>query len=100
VDTLADMGRLQIAPGTQWDDFGGRNDPNRERGMFPPREPYPRYEVRAQTRMPQMGDIFARSALTIHRGTANRSQRVRPVLVLGMDASGAGNAARRGTICR
>ena len=41
---------------------------------------------------PQMGDISSRSALTIHRGTTNHSQKSRPVLVLGMDAPGAGNA--------
>ena len=40
-----------------------------------------------------MGDISARSALTIHRGTPNRSQVPRPVLVLGVDALGAGNDA-------
>lgn len=39
-----------------------------------------------------MGDISARSALTIHRGTRNDSSKSRPVLVLGVDAPGAGNA--------
>jgi hypothetical protein len=38
-----------------------------------------------------MGDISARSALTIHRGTANRSPFARPVLVLGVDAPGGGH---------
>ncbi|MET0419210.1 MAG: phytanoyl-CoA dioxygenase, partial [Actinoplanes sp.] len=38
------------------------------------------------------GDISARSALTIHRGTENRSQLSRPVLVLGMDAADANNS--------
>jgi hypothetical protein len=94
VDTTTEMGPLQIAPGTQWDDFGGHDAPNRELGMFPPRELYPRYEARAQFRMPRMGDISARSALTIHRGTANLSDQSRPVLVVGVDAPGAGNAAR------
>jgi len=42
---------------------------------------------------PEVGDISARSALTIHRGTPNRSQVSRPVLVLGVDAPGAGNDA-------
>ena len=37
--------------------------------------------------MPQRGDISARSALTIHRGTANRSNEARPVLVVGADAA-------------
>jgi hypothetical protein len=40
-----------------------------------------------------MGDISARSALAVHRGTANRSPHSRPVLVLGVDAPGAGHAA-------
>jgi hypothetical protein len=47
-----------------------------------------------QRKMPAMGDISARSALTIHRGTANRSNVSRPILVLGVDAPDAGNAAR------
>jgi hypothetical protein len=94
VDTLTEMGPLEIAPGTQWDDFGGRDADNREAGMFPPKTLYPRYEARAQLRAPKRGDISARSALTIHRGTANRSQLSRPVLVVGVDAPDAGNAAR------
>ena len=87
VDTQEDMGPFEIAPGTQWDwseDF--------EHGMFPPRSLYPRYAERAVRKYPQRGDISARSALTIHRGTENRSERSRPVLVLGLDAPGAGNA--------
>jgi hypothetical protein len=40
-----------------------------------------------------MGDISVRSALTIHRGTENRSPHPRPVLVLGIDGPGAGHAA-------
>ncbi len=88
VDTTADMGPLEIAPGTQWDDT-----PEFEHGMFPPKSAYPRYAERAVRKMPQRGDISARSALTIHRGTANRSQLSRPVLVLGVDAPGAGNSA-------
>jgi hypothetical protein len=41
-----------------------------------------------------MGDISARSALTIHRGTANRSNKARPAVVLGVDAPDAINAER------
>ena len=41
-----------------------------------------------------MGDISARSALTIHRGTPNRSNQSRPVLVLGVDAPDARNSER------
>ena len=89
VDVHEDMGPFEIAPGTQWD------EPEEfEHGMFPPRSLYPRYEARAQRKMPKMGDISARSALTIHRGTANRSNKSRPVLVLGVDAPDARNAER------
>jgi len=83
------MGPFEIAPGTQWD------DPSEfEHGMFPPQAFYGRYEERAQRKMPRMGDISARSALTIHRGTPNRSSTPRPALVLGVDAPGACNAER------
>ncbi|HEY0603055.1 MAG TPA: phytanoyl-CoA dioxygenase family protein [Herpetosiphonaceae bacterium] len=89
VDVFEDMGPFEVAPGTQWDeptDF--------EHGMFPPKSLYGRYEERRQQKMPQMGDISVRSALTIHRGTANRSDKSRPVLVLGVDAPDARNADR------
>ncbi|HYH14179.1 MAG TPA: phytanoyl-CoA dioxygenase family protein [Flavisolibacter sp.] len=89
VDVMEDMGPFEIAPGTQWD-----LPTNFEHGMFPPKENYTRYEQRAQRKMPQMGDISARSALTIHRGTANHSNKARPALVLGVDAPGANNAER------
>jgi hypothetical protein len=87
VDTTAEMGPFHIAPGTQYEsglDF--------DHGMFPAQSEWPRYEAAGQLKMPQMGDISARSALTIHRGTANRSELSRPVLVLGVDAPGAGHA--------
>ena len=89
VDVVEEMGPFEIAPGTQWDlptDF--------EHEMFPPRSFYPRYEARAQQKMPKMGDASARSALTIHRGTPNRSNTSRPVLVLGVDAPDGRNAER------
>jgi ectoine hydroxylase-related dioxygenase (phytanoyl-CoA dioxygenase family) len=89
VDVSEDMGPFEIAPGTQWD------DPSEfEQGMFPPKSLYARYEERAQQKMPKMGDISARSALTIHRGTPNRSDKPRPAFVLGVDAPGARNAER------
>ncbi|MFI6507440.1 phytanoyl-CoA dioxygenase family protein [Streptosporangium sp. NPDC050855] len=88
VDTEPDMGPFEIAPGTQWDD-----EPSFDHGMFPPRDTWSRYVERAVRKYPRRGDISARSALTIHRGTVNRSQKSRPVLVLGVDAPGAGNAA-------
>lgn len=89
VDVFEDMGPFEVAPGTQWDepvDF--------EHGMFPPKSFYGRYEERRQQKMPKMGDISVRSALTIHRGTANHSEKSRPVLVLGVDAPDANNADR------
>jgi hypothetical protein len=88
VDVTEEIGPFEIAPGTQWDDLAG-GDP-----MFPAKELYPRYEARAQRKLPKMGDISARSALTIHRGTANRSQLSRPVFVLGVDAPDARNAEK------
>ena len=89
VDVSVDMGPFEIAPGTQWDEPTGF-----EHEMFPPKSFYERYEQRAQQKMPQMGDISVRSALTIHRGTPNVSDRSRPVLVLGVDAPDARNAER------
>ena len=88
VDVTPDMGPFQVAPGTQWDD--GRSW-NHE--MFPDRALWPRFEERAVKKYPQMGDISCRSALTMHRGTAHPSPIARPVLVLGVDAPGAGHAA-------
>ncbi len=87
VDTEEDMGPFEIAPGTQWDRGDGF-----DHGMFPPKSDYPRYEERAVRKYPKMGDMSVRSALTIHRGTINHSQKTRPVLVVGVDAPGAGNA--------
>ena len=88
VDTRPDMGPFEIAPGTQWDEFEGC-----ERGMFPPQPLWPRYAAKARSALPQRGDMSARSALTIHRGTANRSDTARPVLVVGVDAPDAVNSA-------
>lgn len=88
VDVSDDMGPLEIAPGTQWDVWED-GDP-----MFPPAALWPRYESRLQRKLPAMGDISARSALTIHRGTANVSSRSRPVFVLGVDAPDGRNAEK------
>ncbi len=87
VDVVPEMGPFEIAPGTQWE-----HGPEFEHGMFPPRSHWPRYEELSRRRLTKRGDISARSALTIHRGTANRSDTPRPTLVLGVDAPGAGNA--------
>ncbi len=88
VDVVPEMGPFEIAPGTQWDRFDGC-----PKGMFPPDSLWPRYTARAVRKMPRRGDISARSALTVHRGTANRSDRARPTLVVGVDAPDATNAA-------
>jgi hypothetical protein len=87
VDTRPEHGPFEIALGTQWDEFDGC-----AKGMFPPRELWPRYIERAVRKLPQRGDISARSALTVHRGTANRSSEARPVLVVGVDAPDATNS--------
>ena len=86
VDTTEDMGPFEVAPGTQWE-----TGESFDHGMFPPESEYPRYAALAVRKYPQMGDISVRSALTLHRGTENHSQLSRPVLVLGVDAPGAGN---------
>jgi hypothetical protein len=89
VDVTPQMGPFEVAAGTQWDaqdDF--------DHGMFPPKGLYPRYESRAQRKMPKRGDISARSALTIHRGTPNETDVPRHTLVLGVDAPDARNAER------
>jgi hypothetical protein len=88
VDVTADMGPLEIAHGTQWDD--GRQW---KYEMFPPEELWPRYAERAVRKYPKAGDLSCRSALTLHRGTEHPSPIARPVLVLGVDAPGAGHAA-------
>jgi hypothetical protein len=86
VDTTDDMGPFEIAPGTQWEQGHDFVD-----GMFPPAGHWSRYESLAERKLPRRGDMSARSALTIHRGTANRSELARPVLVVGVDAPGAGH---------
>jgi hypothetical protein len=88
VDVTPDMGPFEVAPGTHWLD--GRGWPHE---MFPPPEVWPQFEAKGVRKYPRMGDVSCRSALTIHRGTAHPSPVARPVLVLGVDAPGAGHAA-------
>lgn len=88
VDTTEEMGPFQIAEGTQWERGDGF-----DHQMFPPKSEYGRYESIAVKKYPARGDLSARSALNIHRGTPNVSDRPRPVVVLGVDAPGAGNDA-------
>lgn len=87
VDTKPEHGPFEIARGTQWDDIAAAKD-----GMFPDKSLWDRYISRAVQKMPQRGDISARSALTIHRGTANRSNEARPMLVVAADAPDGTNA--------
>jgi Phytanoyl-CoA dioxygenase (PhyH) len=88
VDVTSDMGPFEIAVGTQWDD--GRTWNHQ---MFPEPELWQRFAERGIRKYPEMGDISCRSALTVHRGTDHASPIARPVLVLGVDAPGAGHAA-------
>ena len=88
VDVTPDMGPFEIAAGTQWQD--GRTW-NHE--MFPPQEIFPGFAEKGVRKFPQMGDISCWSALTVHRSTAHASPIARPVMVLGVDAPGAGHAA-------
>lgn len=88
VDVTPDMGPLEIANGTQWEE--GSDWKHR---MFPPEELWSRYASVGVRKYPKAGDISCRSALTIHRGTEHPSPIARPVLVLGVDAPGAGHAA-------
>lgn len=88
VDVTQDMGPFEIAVGTHWDD--GRDWKHE---MFPPKDSWPRFAARGTRKYPQMGDMSCRSALTIHRGTAHPSPIARPVLVVGVDAPGAGHSS-------
>lgn len=88
VDVTEEMGPFEIAPGTQFDD--GRAWKHE---MFPPKDEWPRFAERGVRKYPRQGDVSCRSALTIHRGTTHPSPIARPVLVLGVDAPGAGHAA-------
>jgi hypothetical protein len=87
VDVTSDMGPFEVAVGTQWDD--GRTW---QAEMFPDPSLWPRFEERGVRKYPKMGDVSCRSALTVHRGTEHPSPIARPVLVLGLDAPGAGHA--------
>ena len=76
VTVRPEMGPLQIVPGTHrdcGDDF--------EHGMFPREDAG--YTARAVAKLPRVGDASVRTGLTLHRGTANRSDTSRPVLILG-----------------
>jgi hypothetical protein len=93
VDVTEDMGPFQIAPGTQFQD-----GLDFDHGMFPDKSRWPEYEAIGVRKYPRMGDISARSALTIHRGTEHASNKARPVLVLGLLAPGADDS-RNDLVC-
>jgi ectoine hydroxylase-related dioxygenase (phytanoyl-CoA dioxygenase family) len=93
IDTVPEMGPFEIAVGTQWE-----RGEDWDHGMFPPKSEWQRFADMAVPKLPSMGDISARSALTVHRGTANVSQQARPVLVLGVDAPGAGHSELHDTM--
>jgi hypothetical protein len=82
VDVTPDLAPLEIALGTQFD--GGTDF---EHGMFPKPEVWGRFTSLASLRYPHRGDVSARTGLTIHRGTANHSERSRAVLILGVVAA-------------
>lgn len=86
VDVTPDMGPFEVALGTQYVDGRGW-----EHEMFPPKAIWHEFASKGVKKYPKMGDISCRSALTIHRGTAHPSPVARPVLVLGVDAPGAGH---------
>ena len=81
IDTRPEHGPLEIAPGTQWDEIRGA-----KAEMFPSRRQWDRYRSLAEQKLPQRGDISARTGLTIHRGTANVSDEPRPVFIIGVVA--------------
>ena len=88
VDTRQAHGPFEIAPGTQWDGI-----PGAKAGMFPSKAHWDRYRALAVQKLPQRGDISARTGLTIHRGTANTSEEPRPMLIIGVVANDVTNAA-------
>jgi Phytanoyl-CoA dioxygenase (PhyH) len=94
VDVTEDMGPFEIAPGTQWEDGA-----DFEHGMFPPRSEALRYAAIAERKLPRLGDASVRTALTIHRGTANHSWRARPVLIVGVVTAGGGDPERHHLQC-
>jgi hypothetical protein len=93
VDTIPEMGPFEIAPGTQFEPGTDFNH-----GMFPPKTEYERLQAIAQRKLPKRGDISVRSALTLHRGTANVSDLQRPVLVVGFVAPGT-DESRNDLVC-
>src|SRR3954464_9127709 len=88
VDVTEDMGPFEIVPGTQFDD--GRAWKHE---MFPPEELWADFANRRVAKFPRLGDLSARGAVAVHRGTEHGSPIARPVLVVVVGAPGAGHAA-------
>ncbi len=78
-------------PHRRWGRSRSRREPTSSRdrtgttGCSRRRSEWSRFEQASELRMPRRGDISARSALALHRGTANRSAQARPVVILGVD---------------
>jgi ectoine hydroxylase-related dioxygenase (phytanoyl-CoA dioxygenase family) len=79
VDVTPEMGPLEIAPGTHFDDSA-----DLEEGMCVPSAPQGRYADRLERRMPKRGDVSIRTGLTVHRGTENSSPHARPMMIMGV----------------
>ncbi len=77
VDVVDEMGPFEIVPGTQADEIPTDN------GMFPDTAGQERYERDARRRLmkPRRGGMSVRTPLAVHRGTPNRSEHTRPVMV-------------------
>lgn len=88
-DITPDLGPSELARGTQWET--GTDWPD---GMFPPASEWERYAALALTKLPRQGDLTARSALAIHRATANQSPDRRVVLAIGVAAPTESHTAR------
>lgn len=87
VSITEEMGRFEIAPGTQYevdDEFADR--------QFPPPARNAEFEAKSIELEMGEGDISARSALAIHRGRPNSSDSWRPMLVIGFDDPSANNS--------
>lgn len=84
IDTTLEMGPFEFCPGTHWEDGLDFNHQ-----QFPGKEHSSRYSSLAEKKLAKKGDIAARTALAIHRGTPNESKLTRPVLIIGYVSPGA-----------
>ncbi len=77
LDVVDEMGPFEIVRGTQHDEIPTDN------GMFPDAGGQERYEGDARRTLmkPRRGGMSVRTPLAVHRGTPNRSEHTRPVMV-------------------